>query len=150
MKKGNFIAAAVFAALAIYVIVESSGYPAGRRGVPGPAFFPTAIAVVMLMAALSLVITTLRMKPNEDKPLNLGRSDCRRVYLCMAVLLVYTTLVPVVGFCTMSSVMLFAFIKWFGRYKFHYCAISAIAITGIVYFVFNTMLNVPFRFGVLL
>ena len=148
MKKGNYFAAAAFAALAIYVIVESAGFPVGRRGVPGPGFFPIAIAAIMLMAAVSLIITTIRMKPAEDKPLNLNRPDCLRVYVCMAVLVVYTALVPVVGFFTMSSVMVFSFIKWFSRYRFHYCAISALAVTSAIYYIFK-MLNVPFRFGVL-
>ncbi len=150
MKKGNLIAASLFAAMAIFIIWESASFPRGKAGVPGPAVFPIITAVLMLMAALSLVITTLRMRPEDDKKLNLGRPDCVRVYVCMAVLLAYFGLVQVVGFCATSAVLLFGLIQWFGKYRFHVSAIASIAVTVVIYLVFSQVLNVPFRFGFLL
>ena len=150
MKKGNFIAAFAFAAFALYVIWQSSSFPGSKGNVPGPAVFPTAIATLMLMAAISLFITTIRMKPEEDQAINLARPECFRVYYCMAILLVYLLLMPVLGFCTASSVLLFGLVKWFGKYRFHVCALSAVAVTGIIYIVFSEVLHVPFRFGILL
>lgn len=150
MKKGNFIAAALFAAFAIYVIYEASFFPASKARVPGPAVYPTGVAILMLMAAVSLVITTLRMTPEEDKKIDMLTPDAVRVYVSMAVLSVYAFLVPIVGFCTVSAVMLFGLIKWFGGYRFHYCAFVSVLVTGIIYLVFSEVLNVPFRFGVLL
>lgn len=149
MKKGNLIAAGAFAALALYVIWETSSFPGSRGRVPGPAVFPVIISVVMLMASLSLVITSLRMKPEDDRPLGLLSGDNMRVYLSMAVLVVYVAVMPFIGFCVTSSVLLFGLIKWFGKYRFHVCALSALAVTGIVYYVFSEVLNVPFRFGAL-
>ncbi|MDR1519165.1 MAG: tripartite tricarboxylate transporter TctB family protein [Planctomycetota bacterium] len=150
MKKGNLAAAAAFAALAVFVLWQSGSFPPSKGGVPGPAVFPAAIAVVMLMAAISLAITTLRARSEDDAPLDLGAPDCLRVYLCMAILAVYVLVMPLVGFCVTSSLLLFGLIQWFGRYKFHISALAAIAITGIVYLTFSELLRVPFRFGFLI
>jgi putative tricarboxylic transport membrane protein len=104
----------------------------------------------MLMAAISLAITALRQRPEKDRKLNLGNPDCLRVYLCMAILIAYVLLVPLVGFCVMSSLLLFGLIQWFGGYQFHISALSALAVTGLVYFTFSELLHVPFRFGFLM
>ena len=150
MKKGNLAASALFAALAIFVIRESSFLPGGRAGVPGPAVFPTAVAVLLLMASLSLTISSFRMPPEEDRSLELLKPDCRRVYLCMAVMVAYVVILPLVGFCVTSSLLLFGLIKWFGRYRFHVCALSSLAIIAAIYLVFSELLYVPFRFGILM
>ena len=147
MKKGNLAAAAFFAALAIFVFWEIRGFPGGRKGVPGPAVFPEIIAVLMLMACISLVITTVRMTPEEDRPLRLLSNDSMRVYLSMVILVAYIILIPILGFCISSTLMLFGFIMWFGRYSFPVCLVTSGAITGIIFFVFSEILNVPFRFG---
>lgn len=148
MKKGNFIAAFLFAAFAVFVIYESSPFPVGKRGVPGPGVFPTAVAVVMLMASLSLVITTLRMRAEDDKKLDLLKIDNIRVYISMAILVAYFFLVQFLGFFVTSTAMLFGFIQWFGKYNPFISAASAAAVAGITWYVFSEVLHVPFRFGV--
>ncbi len=150
MKKGNYIAAALFAAFALFVIWESASFPPSKARVPGPAVFPTIIAVVMLMASLSLILTTLRMAPEENRRIALNTPDTKRVYACMGILVVYTVLVPLIGFVTVSSVLMFGLIKWFGKYRFHICAVSALALSFFIYFIFSHVLHVPFRFGFLL
>ncbi|MDR2390272.1 MAG: tripartite tricarboxylate transporter TctB family protein [Planctomycetota bacterium] len=150
MKRGNLAAAAAFAALAVFVIWASRAFPGSRGTVPGPAVFPTAIAVIMLMASLSLAIASFRMRPEDNKPLGLFREERRRVYLCMGIMAVYVVLVQIVGFCVTSVLLLFGLISWFGKYRFHVSALSSIAIVGIVYFVFSEVLHVPFRFGFLM
>lgn len=61
--------AGVFSLLAILVIIQSSFYPKGQDGIPGPGFFPIIIAVLMLAASISLIITTLRMLPGGGRPI---------------------------------------------------------------------------------
>lgn len=150
MKKGNVAAAVLFAALAAFVIVESSSLPGGRAGVPGPAVFPAAVAVLMLMAALSLVISSFRIPPGEDMRLNLLAPGSLRVYLCMAVMAAYVAVMPLAGFCAATSLFLFGLVKWFGGYRFHVCALSSLAVTAAVYLAFSELLYVPLRFGVLM
>lgn len=150
MKKGYLAASAAFALVALYVIWQCSSFPAGRRGVPGPALYPTAVAVLMLLSSISLAITAIRLTPAENKPLNLLCDNTKRVYIAMVVVLAYVAAMYFIGFLTSSIVMLFGCISWFGKYKPHLCAVWSIAIAGVVYAAFRYLLMVPFRFGVLL
>ena len=150
MKKGSLLAAALFAAFAIFVIWECSSFPPGRGRVPGPALYPTAVAVLMLVSAISLAITALRMSPAENKVINILSADNRRVYVSMAALVVYVVIMYYVGFFTTSAAMLVGFIKWFGKYKSYVCVLWGVGIAGLVYTVFRYILLVPFRFGVFL
>lgn len=150
MKKGNFITAGVFALFAVLVILQSMSFPAGKDGIPGPGFFPIAIAILMLLAAASLTITTLRMKPEEDTAIGMLSDDNKRVYVCMAILVLYLLVMPYVGFCTTSFVLLFGLIKWFGNYRLPSCALLSAAVVVPLFLVFSYVLNVPLRFGLLI
>jgi putative tricarboxylic transport membrane protein len=150
MKKGSLLAAAMFAAFALFVIVECMSFPPGRARVPGPALYPTAVALLMLFSAISLAVTAFRMTPKEDKVIGILSNDNKRVYISMAVLVVYVAAMYFIGFLTTSAAMLFGFIRWFGKYKPHVCALWAVCIAGIVYTVFRYVLLVPFRFGAFL
>ncbi len=150
MKKGLLIAAALFAALALYVIWECLSFPPGRNRVPGPALYPTAVAILMLLSAVSIAVTALKLTPAENRPLGIFSGDNRRVYLSMLLLVLYVTAMYFVGFLTTSAAMLFGFIRWFGKYTPLTCALWAVGLSGAVYCVFRFILLVPFRFGVFL
>ncbi len=149
MKKGNFIIAGVFSLLGLFVIVQSLSFPRGRAGIPGPGMVPIMIAVLMIVASASLVLSTLRMTSAEDVPLGLRSEGHRRVYLCMAILVLYLILMPQIGFCIASFLLLFGLIKWFGNYRYWVCAVVSAFLTGIVFGLFSEVLHVPLRFGLL-
>ena len=150
MKKGNLILAGVFALLAAATILQSVSYPAGQDGIPGPGFFPIIIAVLMLLASASLTISSLRIKTEEDVPLKLLTADNKRAYAAMAVMLVYVLVMPLLGFCVTSFLLLFGMIKWLSAYKPMICALVAGAVVGMIYVVFGVVLGVSLRFGLLI
>lgn len=150
MKKGNLTLAGVFSLLAVATIVRSLSYPAGQDGIPGPGFFPIIIAVLMLLASASLVITSLRVKTEEDVPLKLLTADNKRAYATMAVMLGYVIVMPLLGFCVTSFLLLFGMIKWLSSYKPLTCALVAAAVVGMIYVVFGVVLGVSLSFGLLL
>jgi hypothetical protein len=150
MKKGSWLAAFLFAAFAIYVSWECLSFPPGRARVPGPALYPTAVAVLMLLSAISLAITAIRMTPRENKVIDIFSDNNKRVYITMIGLAAYAVIMYYVGFFTTSAAMLFAFIRWFGKYKPYVCALWALGAAGLAYGTFRYILLVPFRFGVFL
>ena len=66
MKRADVIVAAVFVALALALLAGSAALPAGMSGQPGPGFFPSVIAVVML--ALSGALALQARKPAAPAP----------------------------------------------------------------------------------
>ena len=127
MRKGNIIAGIVCAAVALYVIVTCLGYPraaAYGTGVPGPGLWPGIIA-----------------------ELPMWTPGTKRVYISMAILLVYMLVLSTVGFIIPSVIMLFVFCQWFHRGAVWKNAVISIAVILVIYYVFKNFLNVPIDFG---
>ena len=97
MRKGNIIAGIVCAAVALYVIVTCLGYPRAEAygtGVPGPGLWPGIIAALLLICSVGLIAGTLMMKKEDLPELPMWTPGTKRVYISMAILLVYV--LPVV------------------------------------------------------
>lgn len=152
MKKGNIITAVLTIALSIYIIVTCLGYPRAEAygtGVPGPGLWPGVIAALMLLAALCLLIKSLRMKPEDDTPLVMLTDGTKRVYLTMAILVVYVAVLGIIGFIPATIVMLYIFINWFAKRKPIFTATVSVVSTLLVYCVFRYVLSVPVDFGLI-
>lgn len=152
MKKGNIIAAVLTMALSIYIIITCLGYPRAEAygtGVPGPGLWPGVIAGLMFVAALALLIESLRMKPEDDTPLGMLTDGTKRVYVTMAILVVYVAVLGFVGFIPSTIIMLFIFINWFAKKKPAITLLISVVSTLAVYCIFKFVLNVPVDFGLI-
>lgn len=150
MKKGNIIASVLVIAISIYVIVTCAGYPTAEAygtGVPGPGLWPMVVAICMLLAAVSLLISALRTKPEDDTPINMWTSGTKRVYITMAILVVYVAVLGFLGFIISTLIMLFIFIQWFAKKNPIITVIISAVCTFAIYGVFRFLLNVPVDFG---
>ena len=92
-----------------------------------------------------------RRNPDDEKRRSPGASDVdtgtKRVYISMAILLVYMLVLSTVGFIIPSVIMLFAFCQWFHRGAVWKNAVISIAVILVIYYVFKNFLNVPIDFG---
>lgn len=151
MKKGNIVFSALCILLAVVIIVTALGYPDSKdygTGVPGPGLWPIVICVVMLACVVLMWFRTTTKLENK-MPLELWNSGTKRVYITMAVLIVYLLLLEPVGFIISTTVLEFVFIQWFAKKKPVITLLIALAITLVVYFVFKFALNVPIdSFGI--
>ena len=101
MRKGNIIAGIVCAAVALYVIVTCLSYPRAEAygtGVPGPGLWPGIIAALLLICSVGLIAGTLMMKKEDLPELPMWTPGTKRVYISMAILLVYMLVLSTVGF----------------------------------------------------
>ena len=140
MRKGNIIAGIVCAAVALYVIVTCLGYPRAEAygtGVPGPGLWPGIIAALLLICSVGLIAGTLMMKKEDLPELPMWTPGTKRVYISMAILLVYMLVLST----------LFAFCQWFHRGAVWKNAVISIAVILVIYYVFKNFLNVPIDFG---
>ncbi len=148
MKKGNLILSGAFASIAVVMLFLVQKLPDSKHGVPGPATWPIIIAVMTLVAAISLAIQTFKTK-SADGDMNLKTADSLRVYGSIGILVAYLGCLYFVGFAVSTFLMLYGFITWFGSYRWYLRLLSALCITAVVYGVFHYLLKVPFRFGLL-
>ena len=153
MKKGNLILAAVCAVLGIGIIAISSTYPTAAdygTGVPGPGLWPTAISVVLLLCTAILLYRTWKMKPEQDSKIELWSTGTRRVYITMAILVIYVLLLEPLGFIIDTIILEFVFIQWFAKKNPIITFVISAAITMVVYCAFQFLLNVPVgSFGII-
>ncbi|MDT4762781.1 tripartite tricarboxylate transporter TctB family protein [Sphaerochaeta sp. PS] len=150
MRKANFIVSGVFTAFALLIIALSLTFPPSNHGVPGPGIFPFIIAALIIISAVALLITTLIAGPKLDSKIDLRSKNIINVYITMAGLVVYTVLLPMVGFITTTTVMLYLYIRWFSKRSWWKCAVISLLFTLAIYFLFGLVLNVPMRFGLVL
>ena len=153
MKKANYVLAAICAVLGIGVIVIAMGYPTAAdygTGVPGPGLWPIAISSVLLACTAILLYRTIKMKPEQDTKVELWNSGTRRVYLTMAILVVYLMLLEPLGFIIATTILEFIFIQWFAKKNPAISFVISTAVTMVVYSAFRFVLNVPIdSFGIL-
>lgn len=147
MKKGNIITAVVCIVMAVYVILTAMTYPGAKHGVPGPGMFPIIISSLMILSSISLIITSLKMKPEENVSIDISSEGSKRVYIVMAMLIAYFILFKYVGFIITTTVLLSVLIRWFSKKNIVFCIVISIVITMAVYLIFNKLLNVPLNFG---
>lgn len=132
------------------IICMSLTFPKGTDGVPGPGIFPIIIGAMMIVSAVLLIIRTTLTKKEGNGSLAMLSPEKKRVYLTMLVLVVYFILLPYIGFCVSSFIMLLLLIKWYSRKSILKSIILAAVITAIVYLLFSMVLNVPLSFGLLM
>lgn len=147
MRKANLIASGIFTAFAIFIITLASKYPPSNHGVPGPGMFPIIIASLIIVSAVALVIVTLKAGSKEDAEIDLKSKNIINVYITMTGLIIYTILLPKLGFVSMTFVMLTLYIKWFSKRPWWKCLVISLLFTLTIFFLFGSVLNVPMRFG---
>ncbi len=146
MKKGNLIFSILCAALGVGIIAVASTYPTAAdygTGVPGPGLWPIAISVVMLVCVAILLYRTWKMKPEKNTDIALWTPGTRRVYITMAILIVYVAILEFVGFIISTTVLEFIFIQWFAKKNPLITLVISVVITMVVYGAFKFLLNVP-------
>lgn len=147
MRQGKLVLAGIFIALSLFIITFALQLPSSRNGVPGPGTWPILMSIVMLIAAITVAVQALKDK--HEVTIDIAGKDQIRVYISMISLIIYLIGMYFIGFAVSSFVMLYGFITWFGNYKWHFRVLYAFVITTVVYGVFQYVLKVPFRFGLL-
>lgn len=150
MKKANYIVAGIFAAFGAVIMTVALGFPPSNHGVPGPGVFPIIIGALTLFCSATLALSTARMKKEDDVPIKLLGPDALRVYVTMGGLVVYLTLMPMLGFVVTTIVMLTLLIKWFSKKAWWLSALIAAIFTVAIFALFGYVLNVPMSFGLLI
>ena len=87
------------------------------------------------------------MKKDQFPELPMWTPGTKRVYISMAILLVYMLVLSTLGFIIPSVIMLFGFIQWFHKGAIWKNALISVIVILAIYFVFKSFLNVPIDFG---
>lgn len=133
---GQRIVGITLVACGLLALAGTVGYPLGREGVPGPALFPRALAVMLACCGAWLAYQGAAT-PDLDIPP--GRP--RVIALTMLLLVVYVALWDIVPFVPRTAVLLLVFLRllavsWRGA------LLTAVLLSGVVFIVFERLLSV--------
>lgn len=142
MKIERLFSAALLSAV-LGLLYLASGYTAPVAYDPlGPRPYP-----ILVLSLLALCCLFLTVRPRGGH-INLGYTPAilKKVGLCIAFLAAYAVLFEILGFPLATALMAFGVGKLFGGPTLH-CAVSGIALGGLLYALFNMGLDVPLPLG---
>jgi len=149
MRRPNIIVALACLALAAFVLfTANTALPGGNQGIPGPGVFPSLVAVLFALSALMLLISSLRNAATGE--IHWMQADNKRAYLSFVAMVAYVFLLPVVGFITMTTILLTLLIKWYSDKNWVYSALVGSLAAVAVFAMFNFLFRVPLQFGFLI
>jgi hypothetical protein len=145
MVRADRILGIILLFLALVCFIEGTSV---WDGAGGTGFMPTLLGVVFALLGPGLLIPR---PPGQDSfsiswPLKAGWRQLGLIFFCMVL---YTCLLPWVGFLLGTTLFLTVLIRAMGRVRWGYGLIFGCVVSTIAYIVFKVWLNMPFPAGVL-
>jgi putative tricarboxylic transport membrane protein len=140
------ISGVVVFTLATVILWQSRHLSIGSFRAPGPGFFPTLLAFVLIVLSLCLIIP--RQKEEGRKETVSSRS-LGRVTLVFLFLLTYFFFFNFLGFAVISFLLMASLFLVVAGKKWHASIFWAFISTGLAYLLFDVLLKSPLPKGVL-
>jgi putative tricarboxylic transport membrane protein len=128
--------------LAVVILWQGRGLSFGGLHAPGPGFFPTLIAAVLIILSLFLIIPGAKGL-REGNPLS--ASSFIRMLIVFAALVGYFFFLEYLGFVIISFLLMAFLFLWVARQKWYFALSSAVICIGLAYLLFDVLLksNLP-------
>lgn len=145
MKKMNICMAIVFILVSGYVLITARTYPGEIDHVPGPGYFPTILASLIIFLSLLLIISS---RKESNAPLGLFAWENRRVLFAGIVIAVYIFCIYALGFLWATPLFLAGMFRFFNiRSPLRIVSIAGL-VTLITYGIFTKILEVQLPAGI--
>jgi putative tricarboxylic transport membrane protein len=133
---------------AIAVLLYTRTFPTLEKGYPGPSLFPNVLAVLFIIAGITLVAQGIR---SGEKVLKFDTSAVTRsglinILLALGGIVFYIYLSDFLGFQITSFIVLFGMMKWL-RVSTPWSLATACVVTLAIYVLFAKILLVPLPWG---
>jgi hypothetical protein len=142
MKTGNYIAAAFLLALCGFVWYLTLDFPGSHGNIPGPAFFPRGLALVLAALTLLMLYTNRNMSSQESL-FDFKGPGVKRALVMLVVTVAYSFLLNLFGFILLTPICLMIMMWIMEPGKIVTKLIASVVTTGLLYLVFEVGLDVP-------
>jgi len=144
VKKMNFGVAIFFIALSCYVLYSARSFPGQIDNVPGPGYFPTVLACVLIALSLILIITS---REASDAPLGIFSKKNSIVFVAAGATLAYLGGLLVFGFLIATPLYLMGILRFFRMTNWRSLVLTSGITTAASYAIFTTVLEVQLPSG---
>lgn len=130
--------------LGIAILWQGRSLSVGSLRAPGPGFFPTLLAAILILLSAFLVISRPKSEGYSFSARHLGR-----VSMVFAALLVYFIFLEYLGFVIMSFLLMAFCFMWVDRQQWYTALFWAFVSIGLAYLLFDILLKSNLPRGIL-
>ena len=135
--------------LGVLILFHVQSFPVQEGGRPGPALFPTALSVLMIICGLVLVPGGLKSKaPLVQRLPELDARGITNILLLLAGIVFYILVSETIGFLLTSFIVMVA-LMFMLKARLKMAIPVAVITTVCIYGIFNKFLMVPLPRGLL-
>ena len=143
MANCNFVVSILGMMIGAAIMNAASEFPLEfTENGPGAGFWPFALGTALTIAAVVLLIYTISNKKELSKELvALTLPANMRVYMMMAIIVVYVGLINVLGFYPASTLLIPATMKLMDFHNKKVIAMTTVGTIAFIYLVFSVLLH---------
>ena len=143
MANCNFVVSILGMMIGAAIMNAASEFPLEfTENGPGAGFWPFALGTALTIAAVVLLIYTISNKKELSKELvALTLPANMRVYMMMAIIVVYVGLINVLGFYPASALLIPATMRLMDFHNKKVIAITTVGTIAFIYLVFSVLLH---------
>lgn len=143
MANCNFVVSILGMMIGAAIMNAASEFPLEfTENGPGAGFWPFALGTALTIAAVVLLIYTISNKKELSKELvALTLPANMRVYMMMAIIVVYVGLINVLGFYPASVLLIPATMKLMDFHNKKVIAMTTVGTIAFIYLVFSVLLH---------
>ena len=143
MANCNFVVSILGMMIGAAIMNAASEFPLEfTENGPGAGFWPFALGTALTIAAVVLLIYTISNKKELSKELvSLTLPANMRVYMMMAVIVVYVGLINVLGFYPASALLIPATMRLMDFHNKKVIAMTTVGTIAFIYLVFSVLLH---------
>ena len=143
MANCNFVVSILGMMIGAAIMNAASEFPLEfTENGPGAGFWPFALGTALTIAAVVLLIYTISNKKELSKELvALTLPANMRVYIMMAIIVVYVGLINVLGFYPASALLIPATMKLMDFHNKKVIAMTTVGTIAFIYLVFSVLLH---------
>lgn len=145
IARDHIVAVFILAGSLIWRHIALEMPPSYVKNVPGPAFFPLAIAACLIVLSTILLFR----KPDASKQSASAAPNNLRQAVVFALILLYVLLVPVLGFAIATALSLSAIMLHTRQLSVPATLATAAAVSLVLFVVFKLCLGIPLPDGTL-
>ncbi|MBO5169080.1 MAG: tripartite tricarboxylate transporter TctB family protein [Phascolarctobacterium sp.] len=143
MANCNFVVSILGMMIGAAIMNAASEFPLEfTENGPGAGFWPFALGTALTIAAVVLLIYTISNKKELSKELvALTLPANMRVYMMMAIIVIYVGLINVLGFYPASALLIPATMKLMDFHNKKVIAMTTVGTIAFIYLVFSVLLH---------
>ena len=144
MKKMNVGVSLFFIALACYVLFAARSFPGEIDHVPGPGYFPTILAAILILLSVLLIVSSRHV---SEASLGIFARQNRIIFVAGGLTVTYLALLFVFGFLIATPIYLIAILRFFRMTRWRSLLLTSVLTTAASYALFTTVLEVQLPSG---